>query len=158
MRLMKSAVLPQPAQRNVSVNMQAREIDSLEPDSINLLIFLLSDFHLCKSATLEQTNSAELSGPSDEQIAYQWLRSAPLTVSGLDVMAAHNIQPEYPPRRVAPSHNEKIKFRFFSRRLCVKNISERKVEMKGNIWRWSLEKQINHLPRRSLFYLFIYFS
>lgn len=122
--------------------MQAGEIDIWEPGSINLLIFLLSDFHLCKSATLEQTNSAELSGPSEAHKTYHWLPSAELPVSGLDVMAAQNIQPEYPPGPMGPSRNEKIKSHFFFfflffvvGGLCVKNISVRRVEMKGNIWR-----------------------
>lgn len=68
---------------------------------------------MCKSATLEQTNSAELSGPSEAHKTYHWLHGAELTVSGLGVMAAHNIQPEYPPGRMGPSCNEKIKFHFF---------------------------------------------
>lgn len=67
-----SAVAPQPAQQNEDAKMQATKIDILEPDSINLLIFLLGDFHLCKSATQEQTNLAELSGPS-EAPANLWL-------------------------------------------------------------------------------------
>lgn len=78
-----SAVAPQPAQQKVDVKMQAAEIDIFEPDSIHLLIFLLGDFHLCKSATLEQTNLAELSGPSEAPLTYRWLHRAELTVSGV---------------------------------------------------------------------------
>lgn len=62
---MKSAVAPQPAQQNVDVKMQATKTDILEPDSLNLLVFLLGAFHLCKSATQEQTNLVALSGPSE---------------------------------------------------------------------------------------------
>lgn len=62
---------------------EAAEIDILEPDSIHLLIFLLGDFHLCKSATQEQTNLAELSGPSEAPLTYGWLQRAELTVSGV---------------------------------------------------------------------------
>lgn len=63
--------------------MQAAKIDILEPDSINHLIFLLGDFQVCKSATQEQTNLAELSGPSEAPLTYRWLQRAELTVSGV---------------------------------------------------------------------------
>lgn len=78
-----SAVAPQPAQENVAVKLLAAKIDILAPDSINLLLFLLGDFHLCKSATQEQTNLVELSGPSEAPLTYRWLHHAELTVSGV---------------------------------------------------------------------------
>lgn len=78
-----SAVAPQPAQQNVEIKKQAAENDILEPDSINLLIFLLGDIQLCKSATQEQTNLAELSGPSEAPLTYRWLQRAALTASGV---------------------------------------------------------------------------
>lgn len=71
------------AQQNVDVKMRAAEIDILQPDSINPLVFLLGDVQLCKSATREQTNLAELSGPSEAPLTYRWLRRAELTVSGV---------------------------------------------------------------------------
>lgn len=63
----------------MGVNMQTSE--NWYFIAINLLIFLLGDVHLCKSATLEQTNSAELSGPSEAEVTYHWLHSAELRVS-----------------------------------------------------------------------------
>lgn len=65
------------------VNMEGIEIDILWPDSINPLVFLFIDFHLCKSAAEEQTNSPELSVPSEAQITYHFLLCAKLIMSGV---------------------------------------------------------------------------
>ncbi len=73
--------------------MEGIKFDILQPDSIDPLIFLFIDFNLCKSATEEQTNSPELSPPSEAQITYHLLLSAKHTASGWLVMVARNIQP-----------------------------------------------------------------
>lgn len=97
------------------VNMEGNENDVLEPDFINPLVFLLIDFHLCKSVTSEQTNPPELSGPSQVRIAYHLLHCAKLIMSGVacngcseNTALISTLQ-----RRVSPNHNEKIKFNLF---------------------------------------------
>lgn len=68
--------------------------DILLPDSINPIVFLFIDFHLCKSAREEQTNSPELSVLSEAQITYHSLHCAELIMSwGGLVMVVQNIQP-----------------------------------------------------------------
>lgn len=94
--------------------MEGGETDILEPDSITPL-FLVIDFHLCKSATSEQTNSAELSAPSEAWITYHLLHCAKLIMSGV----ACNGCSEYTTlistvqRHASLDHNEKIKFNLF---------------------------------------------
>lgn len=105
--------------------MEGNETDISEPDPINPLVFLVIDFHLCKSATSEQTNSAELSGPSEAWITYHLLHCAKLIMSGV----ACNGCSEYTTlistvqRHASPSHNEKIKFYLFGEIICVNMVS-----------------------------------
>lgn len=104
-----------PEGRKVHVDMGGSEIDILYPDSINHLVFLFIDFHLCKSATETRANSPELSVLSEAKITYHFLHCAELIMSGV----ACNGFSEYTTlisttqRCVSLSHNEKIKFNLF---------------------------------------------
>lgn len=94
------------------VNTEGSQIDILLPDSIKPPVFLSIDFHLCKSATQEQTNSPELSVLSEAQITYHFLHCAELIMSGV----ACNGCSEYTTlistaeRCASLGRNEKIKF------------------------------------------------
>lgn len=80
------------------------------------LVFVFIEFHLCKSATEEQTNSPELSVLSEVQIVYHFLHCAQLITSGV----ACNGCPQYTTlistaqRCVSLNNNEKIKFNLFA--------------------------------------------
>lgn len=100
------------------VNAEGTEIDILLPDSINLFLFI--DFHLCKSATEEQTNSPELSALSEAQITYHFLHCARLIMSEV----ACNGGPEYTTlistaeRCASLKRNEKINSICLEKNLC----------------------------------------